>query len=47
MFEGMNRALEANQIRPVVDKVFAFEDLAAAFRHQASGEFMGKVVVRV
>jgi len=47
MFEQMNRALEANQIRPVVDKVFPFEDAAAAFRHQASGEFMGKIVVSV
>ena len=45
MFEEMNRALETNQIRPVVDKVFPFEEAAAAFRHQASGEFMGKVVV--
>jgi len=47
MFEEMNRALEANQIRPVVDKVFPFEDAAAAFRYQASGEFMGKIVVGV
>lgn len=47
MFEKMNRALESNQVRPVVDHVFPFEEAAAAFRHQAPGEFMGKGVVRV
>jgi NADPH:quinone reductase-like Zn-dependent oxidoreductase len=47
MFVGMNKAIEAHGIRPVVDKVFAFDDAPAAYRHQASGDFVGKVVIRM
>jgi NADPH:quinone reductase-like Zn-dependent oxidoreductase len=46
MFERMNRAIEANDIHPVIDKVFEFEQAAEAFRHQQAGAF-GKVVIRV
>lgn len=46
-FEQLNRALAARKIRPVVDRVFAFEDAAAAFRHLESQTHVGKVVVRV
>jgi hypothetical protein len=27
--------------------VFAFDDALAAYRHQASGNFVGKVVIRI
>ena len=47
MFVEMNKAIEANGIRPVVDKVFAFDDALAAYRHQLSGKFVGKVVIRM
>ena len=47
MFENMNRAIEVNRIKPVVDKVFPFEDAVEAFRVQVSGDFFGKVVIRV
>jgi NADPH:quinone reductase-like Zn-dependent oxidoreductase len=47
MFVEMNKAIEASGIRPVVDKVFAFDDALAAYRHQASGNFVGKVVIRM
>jgi NADPH:quinone reductase-like Zn-dependent oxidoreductase len=47
MFVEMNTAIEANGIRPVVDRVFAFDDALAAYRHQASGNFVGKVVIRM
>lgn len=47
MFEAMNRALESSGIRPVIDRTFAFDDAAGAFRHlQARGHF-GKVCVSV
>jgi NADPH:quinone reductase-like Zn-dependent oxidoreductase len=39
------RALDVTGVRPVIDSSFALEDLAAAFRHQASGRHFGKVVV--
>ncbi len=47
MFEDMNRAIEVNKIKPVVDKVFPFEKAADAFRCQASGDFLGKVVITI
>ena len=47
MFEDMNRAIDANKIKPVVDKIFPFERAADAFRCQAAGDFVGKVVITV
>jgi len=47
MFEAMNRAIDLHKIRPVVDRVFPFEQAAEAFRHLESGEHFGKVVIRV
>jgi len=47
MFEEMNEAIEFNQIKPVVDKVFPFEKAVEAWRCFASGDFVGKVVIRV
>ena len=34
-------------LRPLVDRVFAFDDAPAAFAHLASGKHLGKVVVRI
>ncbi|HJT86223.1 MAG TPA: NAD(P)-dependent alcohol dehydrogenase, partial [Bryobacteraceae bacterium] len=45
MFEEMNAAIEANRIRPVVDRVFPFDQAAEAYRYHASGNFVGKVVI--
>lgn len=47
MFEEMNRAIEVNNLQPVVDKVFPFEQAADAFRCQAAGDFIGKVVITI
>ena len=47
MFEALNRALEINRIKPVVDKVFPFDKAADAFRCLASGDFVGKVVIAI
>jgi len=47
MFESMNVAIEVNGIKPVVDKVFAFEQAAEAYRYQQSGAHFGKVVIRI
>ncbi|WP_440979885.1 zinc-dependent alcohol dehydrogenase family protein [Sphingomonas pseudosanguinis] len=38
------RALDASDIRPVIDRRFALEELADAFRHQESGGHFGKIV---
>jgi NADPH:quinone reductase-like Zn-dependent oxidoreductase len=47
MFEQMSRAIELNQIRPLIDTVFPFDDALGAFEHQASADFIGKLVVRI
>jgi NADPH:quinone reductase-like Zn-dependent oxidoreductase len=44
-FERMNRAFSAHEVRPVVDRVFAFDEAPDAFRHMASGEHFGKIAV--
>jgi NADPH:quinone reductase-like Zn-dependent oxidoreductase len=47
MFLEMNRALEANRITPVIDRVFPFDQAVDAFKYHASGQMVGKVVIRV
>lgn len=47
MFEEMNRAIGVNRIKPVVDRVFPFEDARAAYEYQASRAFVGKIVIAV
>ncbi len=44
-FEAMCRAIEQHRIEPVVDSVFAFDDLVAAYERQKSGAQFGKVCV--
>ena len=45
MFEDMNALIDVSKIRPVVDRVFAFDDAQAAYRHLDSGQHFGKVVI--
>jgi NADPH:quinone reductase-like Zn-dependent oxidoreductase len=47
MFEAMNRAIAQSQLRPVIDRVFAFEQAADALRHMESGSHFGKIVIRI
>lgn len=46
-FEEMNRAIEANKVKPFVDKVFNFEDAREAYKHLESQTFTGKVVIEI
>jgi NADPH:quinone reductase-like Zn-dependent oxidoreductase len=45
MFEDMNRAIAANQLRPVIDRVFTFEQSADALRYMQSAQHFGKIVI--
>ncbi len=47
MFEEMNRAIEAAQMHPVVDRVFPFTEAKTALRYMESGAHFGKVVVEI
>ncbi|MGW4091999.1 zinc-dependent alcohol dehydrogenase family protein [Nocardia sp. NPDC004750] len=44
-FEAMNRAITAHGMRPVIDRVFAFEEAEAAYRYFRTGDPFGKVVI--
>ncbi|KAI0673129.1 NAD-P-binding protein [Trametes maxima] len=46
-FEDMNRLISAVKLRPVVDKVFSFEDTRKAYEYQESQQHVGKVVIKV
>lgn len=41
------RAIDANGMRPVLDRSFALDALADAFRHQESGRHFGKIVLEI
>ena len=47
IFEEMNRAITQNQMRPVVDRVFPFEEARQALKYLESGQHFGKVVIGV
>ncbi|TFY58949.1 hypothetical protein EVJ58_g6092 [Rhodofomes roseus] len=46
-FEDLVRLVNTTGLKPVVDKVFAFEDLRAAYEYLESQQHVGKVVVQV
>ncbi len=45
--EAMIAAIEANGIKPVIDRTFPLEEIAAAFAHQASQKHFGKISLRI
>jgi len=47
MFVEMNRALTATGVKPVIDRVFPFDQAIEAYKYQASGKMVGKVVIAV
>jgi NADPH:quinone reductase-like Zn-dependent oxidoreductase len=47
MFEAMNRAISVSGLKPIIDKVFSFDDAPAAYRHLQSAQHFGKIVIRI
>lgn len=45
-FEAMLRAVELHRVQPVIDRVFAFEQLKEALAYLKSGAHFGKVCIR-
>jgi alcohol dehydrogenase len=43
----MGSLIEAGVIRPIIDKVFSFEQTNEAMTYVASGRVKGKVIVKV
>jgi NADPH:quinone reductase-like Zn-dependent oxidoreductase len=46
-FEAMNDFIGEQKIRPLIDRVFEFEDAPAAYEYMENGDFMGKIVIRL
>ena len=47
MFEAMNRAIAAREIKPIIDRQFAFGKAADAYRYLESAAHFGKIVIQV
>jgi len=46
MFEAMNRAISLHGMKPIVDRVFPFDEAVEAFRYMESGAHFGKVAIK-
>jgi NADPH:quinone reductase-like Zn-dependent oxidoreductase len=46
-FEAMNRAITANGTRPVVDRIYAFDEAREALKTMEKGSHFGKIVIQV
>jgi NADPH:quinone reductase-like Zn-dependent oxidoreductase len=47
MFEAMNRAIALHRIKPIIDRVFPFNEALDAYRYLQSGSHFGKVVIQL
>ncbi|MCG6888338.1 MAG: NAD(P)-dependent alcohol dehydrogenase [Gammaproteobacteria bacterium] len=47
MFEEMNAALSLNQVTPVIDQLFAFDDARSAYQVMREASHFGKLVVTI
>jgi len=45
-FEAMTRGLEQHQLKPVIDRVFSFEELKEAMAYLQEGKHFGKICIR-
>ena len=47
MFEAMNRAISERKLKPVIDRVFAFDQACEALKYMATGAHFGKICINV
>ena len=47
MFEEMNRAIELNNLKPMIDRTFAFEESREALKYLESAGHFGKIVIEI
>jgi NADPH:quinone reductase-like Zn-dependent oxidoreductase len=45
-FAAMNTFIAKHHVKPVIDRIFAFEDAEAAYKLMEEGGFFGKIVIR-
>lgn len=46
MFEEMNRFIEKNQLKPIIDKTFNSNEVLAALKYLESGRHFGKIAIK-
>lgn len=46
MFEAMSRAITAHKLRPVIDRVFPFDQAREAYHYMKSAAHFGKIVIK-
>ena len=44
-FTAMNRAIAVNRLKPIIDRVFQFDDALSAFRYYETRRAFGKIVI--
>jgi NADPH:quinone reductase-like Zn-dependent oxidoreductase len=47
MFEAMNRAISYHQLHPVIDRIFPFSDVPAAYQALQQARHIGKIVIQL
>jgi NADPH:quinone reductase-like Zn-dependent oxidoreductase len=47
MFEAMNRAIAHHQLKPIIDRTFAFTEAKEAYQYLKSGSHFGKIVIQL
>ncbi|MEE8371319.1 MAG: NAD(P)-dependent alcohol dehydrogenase [Sphingomonadales bacterium] len=47
MFEDMNSFITEKGLKPVIDRVFPFEEAEEAYKYQMTGRHFGKIVIRL
>ncbi|PHJ61543.1 NADPH:quinone oxidoreductase [Nostoc linckia z18] len=47
MFEAMNQTIQQHQIKPIIDRVFPFNEAREAYRYLKSAAHFGKVVINL
>jgi NADPH:quinone reductase-like Zn-dependent oxidoreductase len=46
-FIAMCRAIAVNRMKPIIDRIFPFDDAHAAFSYYKAGKYFGKVVIKI
>jgi NADPH:quinone reductase-like Zn-dependent oxidoreductase len=47
MLAALVRAISANDIQPVIDRTFGFDEAPAAYEYLKSGNHVGKVLIKI
>jgi NADPH:quinone reductase-like Zn-dependent oxidoreductase len=47
MLEDLTSAVRLAKLRPVIDRIFEFEEAREALKYMESGSHFGKIVVRI